>query len=489
MKKIILFTLLLVICNTALPSPKILRAYLAYASFSVPGATPTLETYLAVDGKSVVFKETEPGHFRSSIQITLMFKQADTISSFAKYELLSPVTTDTSVINFGFIDFQRYALTQGEYDMEIIISDLNNLDQPPFSTNETLQIYFPENQMSFSGIQWVERYEKSEKPSVITKNGMDIVPHVFSFFPSDTKKLTYYTELYNTLAQFGKDSKFLLNSYIRSYESGIVMQGKLTSKRMETKEVNVILQSFDIADLPSGNYELVVEARDRDNKVICQNTSFFQRSNPGMQHAIEDLSALNIEKTFASKIVKIDTLRENLLSLEPLSTEFERDYVFNLVKTDDLLTMQRYLYNFWYKRNISQPEAAWNDYNFQVKRADFSFATRTKKGYQTDRGRVFLKYGPPDQISENHNEPGAYPYEIWHYYQLNNQRNKRFVFSSKDIVTNDFILIHSDAFGELTNYRWQADIYSRTWDGGNIDDTRPEDIWGNKATDYFNNPR
>lgn len=151
--------------------------------------------------------------------------------------------------------------------------------------------------------------------------------------------------------------------------------------------------------------------------------------------------------------------------------------------------MQKYLYNFWYNRNNLNPTLEWEKYYNEVKKVNAAYKTPTKKGFQTDRGRVYLKYGPPNLLTESYNEPGAYPYEIWQYYTLEDQRNKRFVFYSKDMVTNDFVLIHSDAIGELSNYRWQLDIYKRTWDPSSVDDIKPEDTWGNKATDYYKHPR
>jgi GWxTD domain-containing protein len=164
----------------------------------------------------------------------------------------------------------------------------------------------------------------------------------------------------------------------------------------------------------------------------------------------------------------------------------ERDYVFNLVEKGDVDLMKKYFYNFWVSRNYAAPEDAWQKYYYEVQKVNAAFKTPTKKGFATDRGRVYLKYGPPNQIMESYNEPGAYPYEIWQYYTLGNQRNKRFIFYTRDMVTNDFVLIHSDAFGELTNYRWQLDIYRRTWDPNNIDETAPQDTWGNRASQIIN---
>lgn len=52
-----------------------------------------------------------------------------------------------------------------------------------------------------------------------------------------------------------------------------------------------------------------------------------------------------------------------------------------------------------------------------LKRFDYvmkKFSVVTK-GYKTDRGRVYIKYGPPDFIEDHPYEWGTYPYQIWYY--------------------------------------------------------------------------
>ncbi|HOI32473.1 MAG: GWxTD domain-containing protein [Bacteroidales bacterium] len=481
-----LFTLLLILCMfqgiAQEQHKKSLRAYLSYAMFYVPGAEPYIETYLAVDGNSVYFKETEPGNFKASIEIIMLFKQHDSIVDYAKYALNSPSITDTSAIDFGFIDQQRFSLPTGEYQFELIISDINNELDPPFQTLENIQLEFSDNEVGVSGIQLIESYEKTDTEGVLTKNGYNLIPLVYAFYPESMKSMSFYAEVYHTDKVFGKDSGFLLNYYIESFESGKIIDGFQFRKRTDSKPVNIVFNTIDISDLPSGNYKLVLEVRDRDNKQITQNSLFFRRSNPGMGYQINDLATVNISNTFVNRITAPDSLREYLLCLEPISSEVERDYVYNLIAKNETDLMKKYLYNFWVSRNYSSPEEAWQQYYYEVQKVNLAYKTPTKKGYATDRGRVYLKYGPPNQIMESYNEPGAYPYEIWQYYTLGNQRNKRFVFYTRDMATNDFVLIHSDAFGELANYRWQLDIYRRTWDPNSIDETAPEDTWGNRAT-------
>lgn len=490
MKKLFTFFLLSLFMLPQLQAAnKSMRAYLSYSTFSVPDKSPYIETYLAVDAKSVVYKETSPGNFMASLEIIMIFSQGDSIRDFAKYELNSPVIQDTINISFGFIDQQRFSLPDGEYQLSLSIADLNNEGVPPFKTTETINISFPANVISLSGIQLVEQYDKTDKVSVLTKNGYNLIPMVYAFYPESSNVLTFYAEVYNTNKVFGSDGKYLLNYFITSYESNSQLQDFIFRKRIDAKEVNVVFNAIDISKLPSGNYYLSLEVRDRNNMVVAENRVFFQRSNPSEQYKLNDLAALNIDNTFASRLTQGDTLRDYIRSLEAISSEAERDYANNLVATDDIGTMQRYFYNFWSNRNTISPETAWQNYYLEVRKVNAAYKTPTKKGYATDRGRVYLKYGPPNHITESYNEPGAYPYEIWQYYTLGNQRNKRFVFYTKDMVTNDFALIHSDAYGELSNYRWQLDIYKRTWDPNSIDETAPPDAFGNRASDYYRNPR
>ena len=170
----------------------------------------------------------------------------------------------------------------------------------------------------------------------------------------------------------------------------------------------------------------------------------------------------------------------------------EKEYAQQLLKTSDITTMQQYFYTFWASRNRLTPEQAWLDYYAQVQRVNASFNTINGKGYASDRGIVFLKYGAPDRIVQSYNEPGAYPYEIWHYYQLGTQRNKKFVFMTLDLATNDFKLIHSDAIGEINNFRWTTEIYHRTYgtyyDYG-VDGAADPNSYGDKAKDYYDLPR
>ena len=490
MKRTVLIMLLLVaFVGHSEAKAKRLKPYLLTTTYCVPGVTPYVENAIAFECRSAVYKQFEPGKFKATIEITTVFRKGEE-THFSKVALDSPVVTDTTNLDGAFIDQQRFSLPNGEYQMEISVKDLNSGDAIDPQTI-TVNVDFPEGTPSMSDILLFDTQTKAEKPSACTKSGYDFLPRVYPFYGASEDKLKFYVELYNSDKLYDS-GKFLVNYYIETCESSTVMKKYYYRKNFEVGKVNILLNSIDIKDLPSGNYYLVVEMRDRSNALICSNSWFFQRSNPSVGYDISDLAGINVANTFVNEIDNLDTLRQYIRYLDPICSENERNYSTDLVKTDDVRTMQQFLYNFWATRSPMNPRQGFQDYLAAVKRVNMSFKTTSTPGYRTDRGYVFLKYGQPDKIMESPNEPGAYPYEIWHYYVVANQRNKRFVFMSHDDSTNDYQLIHSDMVGEVSNYRWQLEIYSRVYgvdyDHG-IDQTEYERGWGTHAGDLYDNPR
>jgi GWxTD domain-containing protein len=484
-----LLVLLVAFSGQAQVKSKRLKSYLSTTTYCAPGMSPYVENAIAFDCRSAVYKQFEPGKFKSTIEVQTIFRQGDKICNYSKIALDSPVVSDTTNLDGAFIDQQRFSLSNGEYEMEISVTDMNSGETLP-TAKVTVEVAFPDDTPAISDILLFDSYTKAAKPSTCTKSGYDFLPRVYPFYGAKEDKLNFYVELYNSDKLYD-EGKFLVNYYIETVESSNRMQNYSYNKRFDVKKVDVLLNTIDIKDLPSGNYYLVVEMHDRSNALICSKSWFFQRSNPSVTYDMSDLAGVNISNTFVSNITEIDTLRKYIRYLEPICTEIERDYSVNLVKTDDVKTMQQFLFNFWSARSPMNPQKGFDEYLAAVRRVNMSFKTSSFPGYRTDRGYVFLKYGQPDKIMESPNEPGAYPYEIWHYYTLANQRNKRFVFMSKDTAANDYQLIHSDVVGEVNNPRWQLEIYSRYFGqpSEGIDQTEFQNSWGSHAGDLYNNPR
>jgi len=464
------------------------QAVLNHGLFMLSGKSPYLETWLMVRGSSVVFKSVENSQFKASIEIILTLTEGETIRFADKYVLNSPLTNDTSHIGFNFIDQQRVPLTNGTFELELLIRDLNS-DAEAISAKDLIEVNFPKEEILISSIQLVETYTKAEKVGPLTKAGYDLVPHVSDYFPYEESELSFFVEFYNSLPVLGEGEKFVVNYGIRNKDRNELIQRFSGFKRFSAGFVSPLLNSFDIKSLSTGNYEIFTEVKDKDNKLIAERKQAFYRLNDAAAIEVDQIESVNINGTFAERYTSFDTLREYIRCLYPLSTALEQQFAVNAEKSKDIQRMQQFFYSFWLNRDNANPEAAWLIYLEEVRIAQKEFSTSIRRGYNTDRGRVFLQYGKPDNRTVSTREPSAYPYEIWHYYKVKDQTNRRFVFYNPDLVTNDYSLIHSDARGEIMNDQWQFLIFKRDTQVNDIDATTPDQSWGSQLQQNFQTPR
>lgn len=475
-------------------------AYLTYGIFSAPAKGPYLETYISVIGNSIKFVKNANGKYQGAVDISIAFHQNGEIKNAQKYSLSSPETADTSKGFPNFIDQQRYTLANGVYEMELSIADKNKPNEKPFVSTVPVAIEFPTAVMGISSIQLLESYAKAASPSVITKSGYDLMPYVANYFPENISKIKFYTEMYQAKKLLGDGEKLIVSYYIESYEKLARLSDYAGFNKQVANDVNILLSELSIESLPSGNYNLVVEVRDKENKIQAQQKAFFQRTNKLAAFNFEDIKTISVNSTFVSFYKNADSLGYYIRCLRPISSTSEVQFSENQIKAKELELMQQYFYNFWKSRYPLNPEIAWLDYYMEVQKVNKEYGTYGLKGFDTDRGRVYLQYGPPDQKTVYDNEPSAFPYEIWEYYTLNDrsqmlvnpgnkQSSKIFVFYDPDLVTNRFTLIHSEARGEILNTRWRLLIHKRDTQSNNLDEENVPDHFGGNSDENFNNPR
>lgn len=465
-----------------------LNVFFSQARFQNPNNQPYIENYLAVRGNSLTYKVNEDGKLQGSVEVTVIIDEGDSIKYLDKYELKSPAFGKNES-RTNFIDLQRIALPKGIYNFEIIIADKNgDPELKPLVYQDVIVMNFVEDSVIISDIELIESYSPSEKKSIFTKGNMELIPYSSNYFPEEIENLTFYAEIYNTINKFGKDHAFLTNFYIESQDSDLKLEAYTGFKKQTSVPVSVMLNKFSIKELPSGNYNLVIEVRDRNNFLVSKKKHFFQRSNPNLRTTSENLGSIGIGNTFVISM-PLDSLYECIRSLRPISSSSEINYAETQLTIGDLVLTRKYFYHFWQKRNSLEPEKVWLSYNGQVQKVQKEYGTRINRGYETDRGRVYLQYGQPNSVEVVHHAPSSYPYEIWHYYKLNKLTNAKFIFYNPDLVTEEFMLLHSGVPGEPYDAAWHYKLQKRNTTRNNIDNTNAPESFGERALDFYTLPR
>jgi GWxTD domain-containing protein len=462
----------------------------SYCTFDNPNGKPFVEFYFNTLARSIANVKKSDGKYQGSIQVQMIVRKDKEAVHTARYNLISPLS-DKADPWFDFTDLHRVELENGSYNMQVRIFDNNSAGGEMYELSQDFFIDYPTDRISISDIELLHSYSDVVTDPRFKKNNLQMIPYASDFFPPTQKSLQFYAEIYRANTLFGKDSVFTIRYSIDGSESKKTAENFAGTFEAHAREVNVIMAEVPIVSLQSGNYYLLVEVLDKGGRVAATKRVYIQRANQvQVPLVINDLSLMKTEGTFVDAMTNIDTLKEFILSLYPISTRMELLTAENIVGGNDMKAMQQYILFFWMTRNRVDPESAWLAYKEMVDAVNISFKTYNKKGYETDRGRVYLQYGPPNERATSYDEPHSNPYEIWHYYKLNNQSNRKFVFMSGNRASNDFNLIHSDATGEINNPSWQRLIEDNTHNSGfNNTDEQVPDYYGKRVKDTFENPK
>ena len=106
-----------------------------------------------------------------------------------KYNLSSPEIKDTSLIDFVFLDQQRYQLPEGDYTLSLNITD-NNKNNEEIKHEQAISIKSINN--GFSDVQLLESYSQTIEKNILSKGGYDLVPFISNTHNTSLKIGTLY---------------------------------------------------------------------------------------------------------------------------------------------------------------------------------------------------------------------------------------------------------------------------------------------------------
>lgn len=451
---------------------------------------PYVETHLSINGNSIVLSPISNKEFIGEIGIVLTLEKQNKVINFSKYDLTSPTFLGNDYKTF--YDLQRLSIDTGAVELLITLTDLNgdltqvdtaklNIDVPNIA-NDSIRLV---------DLTLISSLTKDSTNSILQKVGYNMVPKLLKYYPENEQVLQFYTECYFPTLINDSTRNVVLRYYIKPEGNSSVKLAMNAPKRITTGNILPILGQMNLETVPSGNYDLVLEVISQEQKIIAKTSTKIFRNNPKAMLTVSGDPSTLIKESFIGTIESYDTLKNYIDCLRPIADNDEKDIIddeFNDPKTSSIIKMQLFFYHFWYARNSLAPSESWVKYRQDVNRVNKAYGNNFRKGYESDRGIIYLKYGPPNSVSQKE-EPAAYPYEIWFYQRINNFANKRFVFYSPTLVANDFILLHSDMNGEVRNPNWVKEIYRRTegssWGNSNTSNGH----WGSKAEDLYNNPR
>ena len=457
---------------------KKIKAYLDTKEFYAPEIGNYLELYLQFVGPSVKYESTKDG-LQARVSLFFEVLKNDSVIKADAYILESPLIKD-SVID-DFYEVKRFVIEPGDYDLRIELTDLNN---PKSKTGGKQKIKIDDFKISpsISDVEVAEYAYESDLENNFVKSGFHIIPLISNFYPTDLTKIPAYFEVYNS-DKIG-DSIVGIIQKIINVDTDEELEDFATFTRVKPAPVLPFFKKTDISKLPTGNYRMEVILTDRKLNTIAKNSYSFQRSNDlEIEFNPENIV---LDPAFQNTITE-DSVFYYLESLIPIAKPAEIKNIISTYKTKDKQKSRKHIQAFWVQTSGKDSYNAWVKYKIQVQQGERMYHTNYQQGFETDRGRVYLKYGAPNNIITKETSPSEYPYEIWTYNKIGKFSNRRFVFYNPDLVNNAYRLLHSDMLGELKNPAWQQTLNKRNTVNGDVDNPNKfnEDHWGGNSNDYF----
>ncbi|MDP4195832.1 MAG: GWxTD domain-containing protein [Bacteroidota bacterium] len=328
-------------------------------------------------------------------------------------------------------------ISPGSYAAEFEISDLLSTSKGAASFEVEIPL-LSQDSFSSSQLEFVTRMEKTSGASQFTKGELSIIPNPSRRFGILNPVVYLYYELYNITPK-QNDGKNLSATYsIRSMDGHIVK----TFPPIEIKRAGQsasIFHGISVATIPSGVYDLIGEISDSSsNKKISLMRRF---------EVMQFTQAKSSQPKLTEEQAKISGKIIQYIAPDKFS-----DY-----EKLDLSGKARFLVEFW-KQLDPSPGTDENEYLQKIIQryqfANQNFGWGKVEGWATDRGRVLIKYGNPDEVERHEFETDSVPYEIWYYRQ-----DKSYMFIFADQKSNGrYSLIHSTKEGEVHNPYWAEQI-------------------------------
>jgi GWxTD domain-containing protein len=438
------------------------------------------EIYIQFVSSSLKYEGKENG-LQGKIAVRLSVSQKDSVYFSDVYLLESPIMKDSIVEDF--YDVIRFALQPGTYKLKIELVDVLNEKSKAIQAESELNIIDFSSNVSLSNLEIAEFARRSNENNNFCKSGFYILPRLTNYYPSELNKIPVYFEVYNTNA-ITVDSQFILRQkLINSETKEELIDFEGYSKHLKAPVVRII-RGIDISSLPSGKYDLVYTILDRSKKEYGSQSYTFERTNFIDQNI--NMENLVLDPAFQMSITD-DSIEFYLESLIPISKQNEILNIISTLKTKNEDKSRKHIQAFWVKTNAVNPYEAWISYKQQVQFVQKLYSNNFQDGYETDRGRVYLKYGAPTTVIQKETSPSEYPYEIWQYNKIGIFSNKRFIFYNPDLVNNTYRLLHSDMLGEIKNQGWQAALSKRNTVNGSVDNPNMynQDHFGGNSNDLF----
>ena len=439
-----------------------IAAWLDYACFKIPTEQETtlVEFYYGLLRHEMTFAYVDTG-FEATAYVWIEILDENSAPVDTLYKKITTIVKSPQEMSNPHVkitDQIETALKPGVYIVKLTIEDAESqTDESPMSGkmgHRKMRITVPdfnEPQLEMSGIELSYRIGflpvgmEESLYSPIDKSFRRVIPNPSRIFVDQDSVMFFYSEVYNLAFGMNLNKEFhvgckILDTY------GTVVSDFGRRRYFKPGTFAVASSVLDIHDLSEGSYVLSLKVTDNETGETVTRSKPFQL----LTQTLELAPGIAAEKFTEEDAKYLGKVLKYVLNADQRK----------ILKTLSLDGKKRFFEEFW-RRSDPNPSTRLNEFKVELFRR-FAYANehyslsivRKDDGWQTDRGRVYIVYGEPDEIERYPSTLDAKPFEKWNYFNLGSQGPRFFIFED-ETGYGDYHLAHSDANGEP---------FSRTWD-------------------------
>lgn len=247
---------------------------------------------------------------------------------------------------------------------------------------------------------------------------------------------------------------YLLEAYTAAPDSGSMQVSiRDTAGRVVVQTVptpvqlgaggGVLRGQLNLEGLPSGDYQfqLLVRLKAGESERAARFTVLDLQAELERQAQLAQARRITDEGYFA--VMGEEELDRAAEPLEYLAAD--RD--LRAYRGASIDAKRRFLVNFWRQRDPDTSDLrnpAREEFYGKISYADSTFrerGARTTPGWKTDRGRIYAKFGSPDETLDRPREGRAPPYVVWRFTR---QRDSWFIFADRSGLGNYKLMKSND---------------------------------------------
>ncbi len=421
---------------------------LDYARYKYDEQSSLLEIFYSFDMTRLSLRQANGDTLREAI-LDLRILHNDSLWATNAWRMqLSAKKSSPNQIDNRTIDLLRYIAGPGRYHVELTIRDASNQITQKAALNLQVEPMPPANLwMSDIKLAAAIRQEKPDSlEQVFYKNNFVVVPQPDRSYSSIKPLLFYYLENYNLAGAPGASYK--VKCYVTDLQGNVLnnVRGR-TMTKPKNMEASVEVGSLHLGGLLPGEYLLNVETLSADDSVLGK------QSKPFYMLASTSMSALPAVRMTMGKFAGMtDKEIEAEFKKAVYICSKEEQKMFEELRT--LEGKKQFLAELWGRRDPtpSTPENEfYTEYQRRLEYANESLRSFARAGWQTDRGRAYIVYGPPSDIERFPSSDANRPYERWQYDNIDG--GVEFIFIDRTGF-KEYRLVHSTKFGEISDSNW-----------------------------------